>query len=558
MTSALPTRSRCFAFAVGLGLALATIASQAQPALDGYADYAALSRQVQSFATNSLSTVRSLGATCTGREVWLLSIGEGQRDAKPAILIVGNVEGPRLLGGELALRVAQRLIEKSAGDAAVRQLLARFTFYVIPRPTPDASEAFFRRPGWQRQGNARPIDRDGDGASGEDGPDDLDHNGVITMIRVADPAGDHRPAADDPRLMVKADRVKGQAGTHRLYVEGRDRDGDGQFVEDPPEGVVFNRNFSHSFPYYEPSAGPHAVSEAETRAVVDFAFSRPNIAAVLTFTADDNLLQPWKPDTAAESQRVKSTVLAADAPYYQRIGEAYRKAVGAGDGKSAPPAVKGRGSLSEWIYFQYGRWSLAARAWSIPPATGKPKTDNAELRALQWFAQEKLDGFVAWKPIAHPDFPGKKVEVGGFRPFLRDNPPAALLKPLVEKHLSFLTQFAALLPRLQLVETKVEPLGDGLYRVAATAINVGQLPTASRMGEITRTPHPLQMEIRLPADAALVTGSPRTELPVLAGSGGSAQRRWLVRSKSPGVKRATIRVWAPAVGEAVAAIELKP
>ena len=39
--------------------------------------------------------------------------------------------------------------------------------------------------------------------------------------------------------------------------------------------------------------------------------------------------------------------------------EQYRKLHG---GKDAPGSPKGEGSFSEWAYFHYGRWSLAARA----------------------------------------------------------------------------------------------------------------------------------------------------------------------------------------------------
>jgi hypothetical protein len=526
-----------------------------EPILAGYTDYETLVGQLKSLSDGPLCSLESLGTTLGNREVFLLKIGTAKKDEKPAILVVGNVHAPQLLGSELALRLAQRLVEKGAADAIVGKLLERFTFYVIPRPTPDASEAFFRKPYREQQGNARPVDHDHDGQCGEDGPEDLNGDGLITLLRVEDPGGAWRADVDDPRLLVRADPAKNEQGRYALYPEGRDRDGDGQIAEDPPEGVVFNQNFPFKYPYYEPQAGPHAVSEVETRAVADFAFSHPNIAAVFTFTPEDNLVRPWKPDAAGESQRIKTAVLAADAPYYEHIGALYRTIAETKDVSDAPPA---KGSFSEWVYFQYGRWSFASRGWSIPKveSAAKATRDSEELNALRWFAREKIDGFVAWKPIVHPDFPGKKAEVGGFKPFVRLNPPAALLEPLAERHFNFLCRVAGLLPRLMLQETKVDALGSGAYRITAQVLNSGYLPTMSKMGQVTHEAYPLQIKLDLPKDVSLITASPRTELPVLAGNGGKAEHSWLVLAAQPGVKRLQIRVYSLMVGEANAIVEI--
>jgi len=90
--------------------------------------------------------------------------------------------------------------------------------------------------------------------------------------------------------MKRADPKKGESGAFRLFLEGTDNDGDGFINEDPPGGVDINRNFAHDYPYYKPDAGPHMVSEAESRALMDFVIARRNIAAVLTFGESDNLI----------------------------------------------------------------------------------------------------------------------------------------------------------------------------------------------------------------------------------------------------------------------------
>jgi len=556
-------------------LLLAGHAAAAEPAVPGYADYDAFRAQLESIAKSEFATLESLGRTLGKREVCLLRIGTGPMDEKPAILVVGSVEPAHLAGSELAVRVARRLVEGAKKDKAVRAMLDRVTFYVIPRPSPDACEAFFRRPYCERDTNERPTDDDRDGKTDEDGPDDLDGDGWITQMRVEDPAGAYMPHPDDPRVLVKADSKKNEQGRWSLYVEGRDNDGDEAFGEDPPGGVAFNRNFTLKYPYFEPGAGPHQVSEVETRAVADFAFSRPNVAAVLTFTPEDNLMRLWKPNPAAEGQKIKTALLGADAPTMDFLAETYRKIHG---GKDPPESPAGEGSFSAWAYFHYGRWTLGARAWWVPKvdaekkkADPQDKKDKPEakdkkakeekrgaddLNALRWLAREKIDGFVPWKEVKHPDFPGRKVEVGGFRPFVRTNPPATELDGLAEKHEKFLARLVTLLPQLVIHEVKAERLGEGVWRVTAVVLNRGYLPTASKMGQTSRQPQPLQIALDLPQGVTLLTGHPRAQLPVLSGSGGRAEQSWLVRAPKGKPVTIPVRVWSPSVGEARAEANL--
>lgn len=573
----------------GVGLLLLSIAAVAgQPAIEGYADYDTYRLQLESIAESEVAALESLGCTLGRREVYLLKIGLGRLEDKPAVLLVGSVHPPHLLGSELAVRLARRLAAEGQTDQAVRKMLFRVTFYVIPRPAPDACEALFRRPYFERAGNQRSIDDDHDGTEDEDGPDDLDGDGWITTMRVADATGAYMPHPDEARVLIKADPKRDEPGRYRLHAEGRDNDGDERQGEDPPGGVAFNRNFTFRYPYFERGAGPHQVSEVETGAVADFAFSQPNIAVVLTFTPEDNLMRPWKPATGDESKRIKTAVLSADAPYFDFVAEQYRQIHG---GKDPPESPEGRGSFSRWAYFHYGRWSFACRGWWIPDVKAdkekdqaKPSDDKAtekefseddpsdeesgdgdseqdkrgaeDLNALQWFARQGIDGFVEWKRVTHPDFPERKVEVGGFKPFLRLNPPADQLESLAERHWRFARRLVELLPQLAIQQAEVQPLGEGVWRVTAVVVNSGYLPTVSRMGHTTREPHPLQIELHLPQGVSLVTGHARVRLPPLAGHGGKAERTWLVRAVGDKPKPLRLHVWSPSVGSKATKIKL--
>jgi Zinc carboxypeptidase len=561
------------------------VVTAATPAIEGYSDFAELSKQVQALAKPGLCSVASLVKSAGGRDIWLITIGRGETDRKPAVLIVSNVEAPHLIGSELAVRMARSLVQK-ADDESTKALLDRYTFYFVPRPNPDGSEAFFRSPLQERAGNDTRTDDDRDSDIDEDPANDLNGDGFITMMRVDDPAGKLMPHPGDARVMIEADPKKNEVGRYSLHVEGKDDDHDDQFNEDGAGGVSFNRNWTFKYPYFKAGAGPNQVSEPETRAVADFAFDHANIAAVFCFSPEDNLMHPWKP--ADNQGRIKTAIQKDDAAHVDYIAEKYREIQ---SGKDAPSSPPGQGSFSEWAYFHYGRWSLAARGWWIPQVKAEKKADekpaddtknnagktdsrtsadakksdeqktdsrSADLvNALRWFEREKIEGFVPWVAVEQSDFPGKKVEVGGFKPFLLLNPPAKELDSLAEKHLEFVREFSELLPQLALSEVKVESLGAGVYRVSCTALNNGYLPTMCEMGRINGAAYPLQIELRLPDGTRFLKGHPRAEINRLAGRGGKSEVMWLVRTSDAKPADGKITVHAPAVGRAEATVELK-
>ena len=100
----------------------ATQTARANPALDGYANHEAFTKQLVELDQSDLVQMTSLGKSVGGRDVWLLTIGAGKVDEKPAIVVVGNVYGPHLVGGELALRVARQLVTQAAKDEKTRKL----------------------------------------------------------------------------------------------------------------------------------------------------------------------------------------------------------------------------------------------------------------------------------------------------------------------------------------------------------------------------------------------------------------------------------------------------
>jgi hypothetical protein len=333
--------------------------------------------------------------------------------------------------------------------------------YVIPRLNPDGAEAMFATPLADRTRNARPVDDDNDGRMDEDPAEDLNSDGLITVMRVADPNGAFMVHPDDARLMKRADPGKGESGAYTLYWEGRDTDGDGFLNEDGPGGVDLNRNFQHAYPYWARDAGPHMVSEPETRALMDFMIAHDNVAAILTFGHSDNLVTPpsssgnladpavldlaafadaslsevfsWDAPTSGaggrwffffdrgqprvrgaqpgrdndpeSGSRPATTVHAGDVEYFKAVSDAYREITGIA---KVGLNRKAEGAFFQYGYFQYGVPSFSTQGWGVP-----------ESRDAEEGEGETPD--TADAPMPEPDTPVRGP--GGRRPSGRQGPP---------------------------------------------------------------------------------------------------------------------------------------
>lgn len=282
-------------------LAVLFLASASVPgakrASDVFMNHDDLSAALRSLASvhKNLARLESIGKTRQGRDIWLLEIANpagapvGQR---PALFIGANFEADQVVGSTLALHIARHLLENYAENPEVKKRLDENVVYIAPRMNPDGAEDMFAPVRTGRRTNFSPRDLDNDGRVDEDGPEDLNKDGVITVMRVKAPDGLYIEDPEEPRLLRAADPKKGERGVYNVFWEGRDTDGDGFIAEDPPGGVDINRNFTHAYPYYRPDAGPHMISEPESRALMDWIIARRNVAAILTFGAGDNLVVP--------------------------------------------------------------------------------------------------------------------------------------------------------------------------------------------------------------------------------------------------------------------------
>ncbi len=406
-------------------------------------------------ARADLAKLVSIGTSREGRDIWALELANPAGvpvDQRPALLVAANFEGDHLIGSELALFMAESLLAGYPADAAIKQRLDQHVIYIIPRVNPDGAERMFAPVRTGTRTNLTPYDADNDARTDEDGPEDLNKDGAITVMRVKDPAGRYTISTDDARLMKRADPAKGETGGWAIYTEGIDNDGDGFINEDGPGGVDINRNFMHQYPYYAPDAGRHMVSEAETRAVLEYVLRHRNIAAILTFGESDNLIATTPRATAislldfaeqstADARKVgmfadapagfggpggmfmmggefmgfpgggggrsatqaspmggfrmptrnpATTINAGDTEYLRAIADKYRELTGL---RSAPPSRTPAGAFFEYGYYQYGVPSFSTPGWGLPGGAPGPGRRPA--------------GGVRPGPVAAPELDGR-------------------------------------------------------------------------------------------------------------------------------------------------------
>jgi len=520
------------AAAIVTWLALTPICSHAAT----YHDYETLSQDLTTLSQRAPDLVRldSLAESADGRAILAVEIGVHSDRRCPAMLVVAGIEGTDLIGTEIVTSWARQLIEQHGQNRKIRKLLETTTIYLVPRLNPDAAEQFFASPKRQTSANTTPFDDDHDGLLDEDGPEDLNGDGLITMMRVQDGRGSYAIDPNEPRLLIEADPLEEEAGSWQYLPEGIDNDRDGRCNEDGLGGVNLNRNFPFEFAFFTTESGPHPVSEAETRALAQFVCEHPNIGIIMTYGSADTVMKCPKTGTAGRREPL-TKIDEDDAGYYRQLGELYRDTLGLDDeGES----VSHPGTFSDWMYFHRGRFSLAACPWNLPIATSLAETTEAdpndkkkdkktdkrnqdERRWLAWFDANAPEAFIQWQPYDHPDFPGDRVEIGGYRPFARTNPPQTLAAKIIEGQGEFLLTLTQKLPRIQIDKVDVKPLGESVFDITVTVKNAGFLPTVLSHGRRTGEVFPTRLTVDLD-DKCFLAGRRITTVPSIPGSGNTS------------------------------------
>ncbi len=531
-----------------------------------YHQFSEFEQAMRVWATRLPAAVRveRITHSTAGAPIFVVRIaapGDTPPDERVGVLVVGGLNPAWPAGAETALGVTRGVLDALTADTheGVAGLLRRYVVYIVPRANPEGDELFFASPKRVYHRNLRPVDDDRDGKTDEDGPNDLNSDGFITVMRVREPGAEWLPEPEEPRLMKRANRGKDERGVYRLLMEGVDDDGDGEINEDGAGGVDLDRNWPHFYEPGLPETGPHQLSEPETRALADFVVSHPNIAAAIVYGRHDNIVNVPTGDARGPLGIAYRDLHPDDIPLYKHVSEKYREITGLTKSTGCKP----EGAFYAWLYAQRGIPTFATQVWwpeanpddatatqptSAPsdsdedddakPAEPKlfdaPADDVAALVESSEMAKSLLaladeagadHAFVEWTAVAHPDL--GRVEIGGFIPFFATAPKPESLTGLAERELRFLEQVLEMLPRVRLEVGEISNAGGDVWQVELRLTNDGYFPT--HCGSALHTDVPGWV-VRPEVARERLLGTPTVaRVENVPGSGGSVPLRWLVR-----------------------------
>lgn len=482
--------------------ALAALGSPPDPKVpvswDRYYDHAAvgdIGRRLEE-AYPDRCRLSSIGKSYEGREIWLITVTNfkvGEADRKPAMYIDGNIHSNEIQGQEIALYTAWYLCEMADRVEWVSDLLDERTLYIVPSINPDGREAFLYAPNTPHspRSGVVPRDDDGDGLVDEDDFDDLDGDGNITMMRRRDPNGRWLVSPEDPRLMIRA-RPDEPGEYEILGFEGFDNDGDGLVNEDRPGSYDPNRNWPWRWQpqYVQFGADAYPTSLPETRAVIDFVVSHPNIAGAQTYHNNGGMILRG-PGVAQDEFRP------SDVRVFDRIGEigetilpGYRYMV---LWKDLYPVWGGE---LDWFYGARGILTFSNELWTAfnyfrtEADEDRPDPSDRYDRVDYRFDRLLLFGeaIVPWTPVEHPTY--GSIEVGGVKKQYTRAIPGFLLPEEAHRNMAFTLYQADQMPLAKVDSISVRPLGQGLTEVTAIVANKRLAPTHTQQDQENRISRP--------------------------------------------------------------------
>jgi len=268
-----------------------------------------------------------------------------------------------------------------------------------------------------------------------------------------------------------------------------------------------------------------------------------------------------------------------DVPLFKKVSEEYKKLAGIAFAVSDKPV----GSLLEWAYFQYGVPAFSANLWSLrkekkeePDSTikntnkteiEKPKRMDPRANMMQRFGKKPgaaggnskkagssyekwlkwIDksndgkGFVNWEKFQHEQL--GEIEIGGFFPYLRINPPACQIDSLTKSHAKFALYLASQFAEITMDDPVVEKMSANLFRMKAKIHNNGKFPYTTAMGQESRNISPIVLRLKFEDDEKmkLFGGTKRNDLSSLA-PGAEKEYEWVIIS--PPGKKIDIKLWA--------------
>lgn len=421
--------------------------------------------------------VQSIGKSGQGRDLWVATVTAPDSDhrQKPAMWIDGSIHANELQASEVSLYSIWYLATYYAHNDRITEILDNYAFYIMPIVNPDSRVAWFEQPSTphSRRANQMGIDSDRDGLIGEDDVNDLDADGSITQMWKADPRGQWVRNRYDPRVFERVPEGEFGDWTY-LGQEGIDNDGDGRVSEDGTDGHDMNRNWPADWQpdYVQRGAGAFPFSAPETRAIGEFCYAHPNIAAFQSYhnTGGMILRGPGSSHRAAEYPR-------DDLRVYDQLGRAgegflpyYRYLIIHAD------LYNVHGGEATWASEGLGVIAFTNELWT----TGKyfQRSVDRPTDEQMWMFRDQLQFGMTFKDYTEVEHPQHgTVLVGGLNKWSSRITPTFMLEEEAHRNFAFTVFHAGEMPRLTFDSVETRRLGDRLWSITVEVRNQQIIPT---------------------------------------------------------------------------------
>ena len=443
-----------------------------------------------------LTKLDLVGKSEEGREIYALTINNpktGEPLSKPGVYVDGNIHGNEIQAGEVCLYFANMLLTKYGENEKITKVLDKNAYYILPVVNVDGRAHFFNDPQTPSSGRSFhiPRDDDRDGLVDEDGPDDLDGDGNICMMRIKDPLGNYKTDPEDSRLMIPI--KPGEKGEWTLLgEEGIDNDGDGKINEDGEGYFDANRNWGYDWQpgYVQSGAGDFPLQALGVKAIAAYIHQRPNILVNFAFHNSGGL---WLRAPSIKEEKVDPR----DVAVYDIIGKNATKITPGTVYEPSYDLYDTFGDTDSHMFNLEGSYTFVGELFMrsqetyrdnvnkpLPPSTdaesnarrgGNPDETRELIKFNDYVGLNEL--YKPWKPFKHPTY--GDIEIGGWVKMSSRLPHPFMLQELVHRNAMVVLYAAEQTPEISLDIFDVKEIGKNLHQVRVRLKNEKGLPTMS-------------------------------------------------------------------------------
>lgn len=444
-----------------------------------------------------LTKLDLVGKSEEGREIYALTINNpktGEALSKPGVYVDGNIHGNEIQAGEVCLYFANMLLTKYGENDKITKVVDKNAYYIIPVVNVDGRAHFFLDAHTSSSDRSFrvPRDDDRDGLVDEDGPDDLDGDLNICMMRIKDPLGNYKTDPEDVRLMIPV--KPGEKGEWTLLgQEGTDNDNDGKINEDSEGYFDANRNWGSDWqpPYVQNGAGNFPLSGFGVKAVATYIQQRPNIIVNFAFHNSGGM---WLRAPSHKDEKLDSRDLAV----YDLIGKNALKITPGYVYQPSYDLYETFGDTDAHMFNLEGSYTFVGELFMRSQETfrenvGKPLPATTETVSSSTRRGSNPDEsrelikfndhlglnelYKTWKSYKHPTY--GEIEIGGWMKMSTRLPHPFMLPEMAHRNAMVVLYAAEQTPEISLEIFDVKEIGKNLRQIRVRLKNEKGLPSMS-------------------------------------------------------------------------------